>query len=195
MADIEQPQQPQQPPPQKKEKKKLRFQKGKGFRRNQDEPVAWEVLSPLSPAQFSHGKQNYIRTTKYTIASFIPLFLYSQFHRFYNIYFLLGALSTIYPSAALSPLSQITPLLTVLFFAALKDIIEDYARYRSDSAANSQIKTVIRDGSVVQVKAQDLVKGDLIRVEKNEKLSVDAIIVSCAHEDGTCFIETAELDG
>ncbi|KAI9347255.1 hypothetical protein BDR26DRAFT_834348 [Obelidium mucronatum] len=184
----------EQPAQERNEKKKIKFQMPKGFRRNEDEDVAWEVFTPLPPAQIKKG-HNYIRTTKYTIITFIPLFLYGQFRRFYNIYFLLGALSVLYGSAALSPFSQISPLLTVLFFAALKDIIEDYARYRSDCEANGQIKTIVREGVVMQIKAQDLMKGDLIKVVKNEKLSVDAIIISCAHEDGTCFIETAELDG
>ncbi|KAJ3030761.1 UNVERIFIED_CONTAM: hypothetical protein HDU68_007838 [Siphonaria sp. JEL0065] len=186
----EQQQQAQQP----KSKKKIRFQMPKGFRRNEDEHVAWEVFTPLPHDQIKKG-HNYIRTTKYTIVSFIPLFLYSQFRRFYNIYFLLGALSVLYGSAALSPFSQISPLATVLFFAALKDIIEDYARYRSDCEANGQIKTIVRNGVLMQIKAQDLMKGDLMKVIKNEKLSVDAIIVSCSQDDGTCFIETAELDG
>ncbi|KAJ3395120.1 hypothetical protein HDU84_002694 [Entophlyctis sp. JEL0112] len=179
---------------QEKPKKKIRFALAKGFRRNEDEPVGWEAFTPLPPQSF-HKRQNYIRTTKYTILTFIPLFLYTQFRRFYNIYFLLGALSVLYGSASLSASSQITPLVTVLVFAALKDLIEDYARLRSDNEANSKIVHVIRDGVSIEMKAQDLMKGDLIYVVKNEKLSVDAVVLATNLEDGTCFIETAELDG
>ncbi|KAJ3078113.1 hypothetical protein HK102_004725, partial [Quaeritorhiza haematococci] len=69
---------------------------------------------------------NYIRTTKYTLLTFIPLNLYFQFKRFYNLYFLLGALSVFFGFSSLSPLFQVFPLLVVLFFAAVKDGIEDY---------------------------------------------------------------------
>ncbi|KAJ3410192.1 hypothetical protein HDU80_000014 [Chytriomyces hyalinus] len=184
-----------QPVPQK-QKKKLKFKlpKRRGFRSNENEDVGWEVFTPVPPSQHT-TKANYIRTTKYTVVTFIPLFLYSQFRRFYNIYFLLGALSVLYGSSSLSPMSQISPLLMVLFFAALKDLIEDYARYRSDCEANEKLTSVIRDGVAMEVKAQDLMNGDLVHVKKNEKLSVDAIIISSSFEDGTCFVETAELDG
>ncbi|KAI8612453.1 hypothetical protein BC830DRAFT_1136639 [Chytriomyces sp. MP71] len=188
-----------QPPAQHQQKqKKLQFKMGRsdrrGFRRNEGEPVGWEVFTPVPPA-LHEKRANFISTTKYSVLTFIPLFLYSQFRRFYNIYFLLGALSALYPSSALSPMSQISPLLAVLLFAALKDLIEDYARYRSDCEANEKITQVVRDGVLLEVKAQDLMKGDLVFVKKNEKLSVDAIIMASSLEDGTCFVETAELDG
>ncbi|KAJ3123370.1 hypothetical protein HK100_011631 [Physocladia obscura] len=179
----------------KDRKRNLRFVlPAGGFRRNKDELVGWEVFTPLTPGSLKQA-QNYIRTTKYTIITFIPLFLYSQFKRFYNIYFLLGALSVLYGSAALSPLSQIAPLVAVLFFAALKDLIEDYARLRSDNEANAKHVIVVRDGVQTETRAQDLIKGDLVLIKKNEKLSVDAIIIASSLEDGTCFVETAELDG
>lgn len=37
--------------------------------------------------------------------------------------------------------------------------------------------------------------GDILYLVKGEKAPVDAMILSTAYEDGTCFVETAELDG
>jgi magnesium-transporting ATPase (P-type) len=37
--------------------------------------------------------------------------------------------------------------------------------------------------------------GDILYLSKGEKSPVDAMILSTAYEDGTCFVETAELDG
>jgi hypothetical protein len=71
-------------------------------------------------------KPNYIRTTKYTVLTFLPLNLYFQFSRVYNVYFLLGALSTLGGTSSISPASMILPLLIVLLFSAIKDAYEDY---------------------------------------------------------------------
>jgi P-type E1-E2 ATPase len=37
--------------------------------------------------------------------------------------------------------------------------------------------------------------GDILYLEKGEKAPVDAFILSTSIEDGTCFVDTAELDG
>jgi phospholipid-transporting ATPase len=76
----------------------------------------------------STKKSNYIRTTKYTLLTFLPLNLYFQFSRVYNVYFLLGALSTLGGTSSISPASMIVPLLIVLLFSAIKDAYEDYVR-------------------------------------------------------------------
>ncbi|KAI8925711.1 hypothetical protein BC831DRAFT_459873 [Entophlyctis helioformis] len=141
------------------------------------------------------ARTNYIRTTKYTLLTFLPLNLAFQFRRFYNIYFLLGALSVISGYSSLSPLSQVSPLLIVLAFSAAKDAIEDYNRYRADSAANNVKVRVIRSGASIEILSMDIQPGDVLYVTKGEKFPVDAMILSSSYEDGTCFIETAELDG
>lgn len=69
------------------------------------------------------------RTTKYTFWSFLPLNLFYQFKRVYNVYFLIAALSTLSGLSALSPITQILPVILVLGVAAIKDAIEDLARY------------------------------------------------------------------
>lgn len=71
-------------------------------------------------------KSNYISTTKYTIWTFLPKNLYFQFSRVYNVYFLLGALSTLGGTSSISPETMIAPLLIVLLFSAIKDGYEDY---------------------------------------------------------------------
>ncbi|KAI9205923.1 uncharacterized protein BJ171DRAFT_500123 [Polychytrium aggregatum] len=152
------------------------------------------VQLPSVPGSWSKAS-NYIRTTKYTLLSFLPLTLYYQFHRFYNIYFLLGALSVISKVSSLSPITQISPLIFVLGFTAAKEAIEDYSRYKADKEANNQQVFVIRDGQKLSISSMNVQRGDVIFMEKGSKVPVDCILVSTSFEDGTCFIETAELDG
>lgn len=152
----------------------------------------WIVPFPLSN-QKKH--QNFIRTAKYTLATFIPLQFYYQFRKFYNLFFLLAALTVFYGASSLSPVTQILPLCVVFTFSAGKEAIEDYARSSSDKKANKEEYAIIKDGVIIKIPSMHLKKGDIFYIEKGEKVPVDAILLSSSYEDGTCFIETADLDG
>ena len=93
---------------------------------NASETKKKSIWSLEFPQNNKENKANYISTTKYTIWTFIPKNLYFQFSRVYNIYFLLGALSTLGGTSSISPASMIAPLLIVLLFSAIKDGYEDY---------------------------------------------------------------------
>ncbi|OAJ43171.1 hypothetical protein BDEG_26551 [Batrachochytrium dendrobatidis JEL423] len=188
----------------------------------------FEVPFPAVVKKNAHT--NYIRTTKYTVLSFLPMNLLFQvlyqlilldlyvviepscisrnfpsmhcysaiifrFRRFYNIYFLLGALSVIGGYSSLSYISQIMPLAVVLAFSAAKDGIEDFNRYLADRAANNIVFRVIRGGKIVEILSMNIQPGDLLYMTKGEKSPVDAMILSTSYEDGTGFVDTAELDG
>ncbi|KAI9363507.1 hypothetical protein DFJ73DRAFT_792883 [Zopfochytrium polystomum] len=168
---------------------------GSTLRRKQqtlDREIPWQVKFPA--AEHKKGENN-IRTTKYTVLTFIPLLLFYQFSRFYNFYFLLGALTVFYGSSSLSPFSLVSPLIIVLIFAAFKEAVEDYSRYVTDRDANGAPVKLFRNGAKVDAAAKDVQGGDVIYIVKGEKLPVDAIVLSTSYDDGTCFVETAELDG
>lgn len=65
----------------------------------------------------------------------------------------------------------------------------------SDYAANNAEYRVIRNGEIVIVKSMMIQPGDFLYLEKGEKSPVDAFILSTSFDDGTCFVDTAELDG
>jgi magnesium-transporting ATPase (P-type) len=80
-----------------------------------------------------HFLSNYIRTTKYTKYSFLPMGLINQFHRFSNVYFLIIAiLQSIKAISPLNPATAILPLIFVLAVSMLREGFEDYGRYKSD---------------------------------------------------------------
>ena len=82
---------------------------------------------------------NAISTTKYTILTFLPKNLFEQFHRYANIYFLVIVILSLIPAVEVfaKEVAPI-PLLFVLSVTALKDIFEDYSRYRSDKTVNNR---------------------------------------------------------
>uniref|UniRef100_A0A8C6S6T6 P-type ATPase N-terminal domain-containing protein n=1 Tax=Neogobius melanostomus TaxID=47308 RepID=A0A8C6S6T6_9GOBI len=80
---------------------------------------------------------NRIRTTKYTVLSFVPKNLFEQLHRFANIYFIfLASLNFVPVVEAFQPEISMLPIIVVLIVTALKDIWEDFRRFRSDHEVN-----------------------------------------------------------
>jgi len=80
---------------------------------------------------------NYIKTTKYTLYSFLPLSILNQYKRIANIYFLaLSVLCLIPEISPWDPVTQIAPTIFVLGIAIIREAIEDYYRYKSDTLSN-----------------------------------------------------------
>ena len=96
--------------------------------------------------QTMHFKSNYIRTTKFTALTFLPLCLFQQFKRLANIYFLLMAiLQSISIISPLNPITAILPLVFVIAVSMLREGIEDYMRYKADmSKLLMQLLVIIR---------------------------------------------------
>ncbi|CDQ56102.1 unnamed protein product [Oncorhynchus mykiss] len=93
-------------------------------------------------------QDNGIRTTKYSLLSFIPMNLFQQFHRVANLYFLfLVMLNWVPVVEAFQKEITMIPLVVVLIVIAIKDALEDYRRYRFDQKVNNNIATVY-SGSV-----------------------------------------------
>eukprot|EP00158_Paraphelidium_tribonemae_P007133 Partr_v1_DN28123_c1_g2_i2_m55366 putative phospholipidtransporting ATPase len=139
---------------------------------------------------------NYIKTTKYSLLTFIPYNLAHQFRRFYNLYFLLAAALSFVPNAAaISPFTQVSPLVAVVLATMIKDGYEDYLRYRSDRAANGQVYYVVRDGRRQFTLSKLIQPGDVVLVLKEQQFPCDLVLLSSCFFDGACFIETSQLDG
>lgn len=82
-------------------------------------------------------KSNKTRTTKYSLLSFLPKNLFEQLHRFANIYFIfLAALNFVPVVEAFQPEIALTPIILILLVTAVKDVWEDYSRFRSDCLIN-----------------------------------------------------------
>ncbi|XP_056411878.1 phospholipid-transporting ATPase VA isoform X3 [Hyla sarda] len=145
-----------------------------------------------------HYAGNSIKTTKYTALSFLPKNLFEQFHRLANVYFVVIALLNFVPAVnAFKPELALAPVLFILAVTAIKDLWEDYRRYRSDKEINhmdclvycrNERKYVERFWKEVQV-------GDFIQLRCNEIIPADILLLSSSDPDGLCHIETANLDG
>lgn len=86
--------------------------------------------------------RNRVRTSKYNVATFLPRFLFEQFHRLANVYFL-GLVVIQIPSifGATVPQIAMLPLVAILTLTAIKDGIEDHRRHILDNQVNNSAVT------------------------------------------------------
>lgn len=71
---------------------------------------------------------NYVRTTKYTLATFLPKSLFEQFRRVANFYFLVAGTLAFTPLAPYTAVSAIIPLIVIVGATMVKEGIEDLRR-------------------------------------------------------------------
>ena len=84
---------------------------------------------------------NSISTSKYNFLTFIPKNGYEQFSKSANIYFLIIAILQSVPQISVTggiP-NILMPLLFVLTVSAIKDLLEDFKRKKSDREENSKL--------------------------------------------------------
>ena len=85
-------------------------------------------------------RSNAVHTTKYTIITFIPKNLWEQAHRWANLFFVFIALLNFVPAVeAVGKEIGFVPVIFVLGVTAVKDIFEDYRRYKSDRTENGRL--------------------------------------------------------
>jgi len=140
---------------------------------------------------------NSITNTKYTPLTFIPLNLWQQFGANMNRYFLLIACLQLW--SLITPVAPITtwgPLIVIFTISGVKEALDDVKRYRSDRAANERLVCVLRDGRRQWIQSQHLLVGDLVRVEEQDELPADMVLLSSSEtKQGSCYIQTSNIDG
>eukprot|EP00158_Paraphelidium_tribonemae_P008826 Partr_v1_DN28699_c1_g1_i1_m50503 putative ATPase, class VI, type len=82
---------------------------------------------------------NEIRTSKYTLISFLPKNLFEQFRRVANSFFLFLIILQSFPAYKVISVSVVaTPMIFIVAVTAFKDAFEDYRRHRNDVVVNSR---------------------------------------------------------
>jgi len=81
---------------------------------------------------------NKIRTSKYTLLTFIPQNLYEQFHRVANIFFLfMVTMQAFKVFGVVNPVFAALPLVSIMIITAIKDGYEDLKRHSEDNIVNN----------------------------------------------------------
>ncbi|KAL3267061.1 hypothetical protein HHI36_011202 [Cryptolaemus montrouzieri] len=99
------------------------------------------LVPPKTPRKdHPNGRRmdNKIRTTKYTLLSFLPRNLLEQFHRVANLYFIFIVLLNWLPAInAFGKEIAMIPVMFVLGVTAVKDLFEDRRRKANDKRINN----------------------------------------------------------
>ncbi|KDO27822.1 hypothetical protein SPRG_07096 [Saprolegnia parasitica CBS 223.65] len=159
------------------------------------DPQLWArevTLFERAPGYGSNG----VRTSKYTLASFVPRNLLEQFRRVANFYFLI--ISLLQLTTSLSPTnkySTVGPLLLVLLVTMAKEAIEDRARHDADAKVNRTRTMALRNGVFASIAWDDVVVGDVLRVSEHEWVPADAVLLLTSEQGQIAHVETSNLDG
>ncbi|CAO3642128.1 unnamed protein product [Mucor fragilis] len=185
----------QKKPPRKSVKDTIKglFSRGKGVTDGSPRIIHINNKELNSQQKFM---SNSVSTAKYNVFTFLPRFLYEEFSKSANVFFLF--ISGIQQIPNISPTSKYTtlgPLVIVLLITAIKEIIEDFGVHKSDRELNSR-KCKIYDGSqFVDKPWRDLQVGDICRIDNSQFFPADLILLSSSEPEGLCYIETSNLDG
>eukprot|EP01038_Epipyxis_sp_PR26KG_P006476 gene6476-8908_t len=148
---------------------------------------------------------NAVTSAKYTMVTFLPICLLEQFQKVANLYFLImsilmmvGSYSNLYDSP-FSPWSTLVVLGLVISISIIRSGFEDSKRHESDYQVNSR-KLEVADRFSLHNPFQimdwkDVMVGDLVKINKDQEIPADIVLLASSEADGICFIETANIDG
>uniref|UniRef100_A0A6Q2XSK3 Phospholipid-transporting ATPase n=1 Tax=Esox lucius TaxID=8010 RepID=A0A6Q2XSK3_ESOLU len=132
---------------------------------------------------------NAIKTSKYNIFTFLPLNLFEQFQRLANAYFLfLLCLQLIPDISSLSWFTTVVPLVLVLAMTMAKDGSDDIVSDQKQLTMFTLYRLRSEKWMNVQV-------GDIIKLQNNQFVTADLLLLSSSEPLNLVYIETAELDG
>jgi len=188
----------------------------------------WLTSAPTPEPGFTHESAikivpddanfptNAVNNQKYSLITFIPLFLYYEFRFFFNLYFLVVALTQFVPALQVGFLfTYVAPLCFVLAVSMAKEAYDDVQRHRRDRVVNNEMylrltgdaSTIVNKGgsqpnvlyeegaTFERVPARDLRVGDIIVLHANQRIPSDCVLLRTSDKQGTCFIRTDQLDG
>ncbi|CBI27109.3 unnamed protein product, partial [Vitis vinifera] len=112
-------------------------------------------------AKIRNYANNYVRTTKYTLASFLPKSLFEQFRRVANFFFLVTGILSFTDLAPYSAVSAVLPLVIVIAATMVKEGVEDWQRKQQDIEVNNRkVKVHVGDGTFHDTEWRNLRVGD-----------------------------------
>ena len=163
---------------------------------NEPKYIDTRVVQPFT-TQSCPFKRNVVKNSKYTLLSFLPKNLIEQFSYPLNVYFLaVSLLQFVSLISPVNPLSTLLPLVFAFFLSACKEGIDDYYRHVEDKVFNRrQYSKLSHNKQEEIIQSKELCVGDIVRVQCNEEIPADMILLYSSNENGFCQIQTDKIDG
>ncbi|GAB7345624.1 hypothetical protein MBLNU457_3920t1 [Dothideomycetes sp. NU457] len=159
---------------------------------------------------------NTIRSSRYTLYNFLPRQIFAQFSKLANFYFLTIAILQMIPGLSTTgTYTTIIPLSFFVMIAMAKEGYDDLRRYRLDKIENNQEIEVLHayqpmttteeleEGRIKHegpihwstTKWHNLQVGDVIRLNRNQAVPADIMLLNSQGENNVANVETMALDG
>ena len=140
---------------------------------------------------------NQIKTARYSILTWIPKSIYTQYSRLNNFYFLILAILCFFPFSPMNPFSFAAIYLVMVLFSIIKDGIEDIWRHKQDRQVNSRkyLKLDWEKKEFIKVNCQNIKVGDLVHINEHEEVPADCVLITSSNLNGNAFLNTMSLDG
>ncbi len=89
------------------------------------------------------------------------------------------------------------PLAIVLGVSIIKEAVEDYRRAQADHEVNNRPVNVLNHETKAfeEKRWKDVKVGQIIEVKRDQFFPADVLFLTAENEEGTCYIETMNLDG
>lgn len=159
---------------------------------------------------------NTIKSSKYNVWNFLPRQLFAQFSKLANFYFLCVSILQMIPGLSTTgTYTTIVPLLIFVSIAMAKEGYEDFRRFKLDKEENDRETNVlhayrpihIADGDIeageqedgplhwASTKWHNLHVGDVVKIQRDEAIPADMVLLSSEGVNNIAYIETMALDG
>ena len=115
-----------------------------------------------------------------------------------NVYFIIVAgLSWWEEVSPYDPIGTTVAIIVIITISAVKDAVEDIKRHQEDKLLNETLMASVmqKDGTYEEKQWQHLQVGDFVKVEDNEAIPADLILLYSSNAGKNCFIKTTNLDG
>lgn len=143
--------------------------------------------------------RNLINTAKYNVLNFIPLNLFNQFKKIQNLYFTVITFMQMQQSITItSGLPTVGyNLVPLIILSMIKDAFEDYKRHKADKSENEKKALVynLAKCTFEQRAWKTIYPGEILKIEDDDFLPCDILLLSTSDPNGLCYVETKSLDG
>lgn len=142
---------------------------------------------------------NRIISSRYTAVNFLPKNILLQLSKTSNLFFFTTLILLCLPEISpFEPYSFAFAFCIVVGISMIKDGIEDYRRHLEDHKINSKQTHICNNDNIIDVKIEEVNKGDFLIINENEMIPADVIVLRSFNGTTSvdqCFVETSNIDG